>query len=221
KDERQFRLATCARLGAAPYIPAIDPANFVATIHNPYNPLIPGTTFIYEGQTAQGLEHNEVSVTTNPRGIFGITCGEVLDTGELTERTLEWFAEDKDGNVWYFGENSEELAGGLVVDLGGSFAAGVDGAEPGIIMKAHPAVGDFYRQEFDLGNAKDVAEVLSLAESVTVPAGSLDHCLETKETEAIDPTALENKFYAAGIGNVLTHDLVTGEMLPLVMIKTQ
>ena len=224
KDERQFRLATCARLGAAPYIPAIDPANFVATIDNPYNPLIPGTTFIYEGQTAQGLEHNEVSVTTNTRVIFGITCVEVLDTvqlnGELTERTLDWFAQDKDGNVWYFGENSEELAGGLVVDLGGSFTAGVDGAQPGIIMKAHPAVGDFYRQEFDLGNAEDVAEVLSLAESVTVPAGSFSNCLQTKETEALDPSALENKYYAPGIGNVLTIDLVTGERLELRQIKT-
>ena len=88
-------------------------------------------------------------------------------------------------------------------------------------MKAHPAVGDFYRQEFPLNEAEDLAEVLSLSESVTVPAGSFDHCLKTKETEAIDPTALENKFYAAGIGNVLTHDLVTGEMLPLVMIKTR
>ena len=103
----------------------------------------------------------------------------------------------------------------------GSFAAGVDGAHPGIIMKAHPAVGDFYRQEFLLNEAEDLAEVLSLSESVTACAGSFDHGLKAKETEAIDPTALENKSYAAGIGNVLTHDLVTGEMLPLVMIKTQ
>lgn len=107
------------------------------------------------------------------------------------------------------GENSEELSGGLVVDLGGSFTAGVDGAQPGIIMEAHPAIGDFYRQEFLLNEAEDLAEVLSLSESVTVPAGSFDHCLKTKETEAIDPSALENKFYAAGIGNVPTSDLVT------------
>ena len=224
-DQRKSRIGTCSRLGPAPYSPVIAPANFVVTVDNPYNPLPPGTTYVYEGNTAAGLEHNEVAVTHNTKVIDGVTCVEVLDTvelnGELTERTLDWFAQDKDANVWYFGENSEELSGGLVVDLGGSFAAGVDGAQPGIIMKAHPAVGDFYRQEFDLGNAEDVAEVLSLSESVTVPAGSFDHCLETKETEAIDPTALENKFYAAGIGNVLTHDLVTGEMLPLVMIKTQ
>jgi hypothetical protein len=224
RDQRDFRLATCARFGPAPYHPAIDPANFVATIDNPYNPLSPGTTFIYEGQTAQGLEHNEVAVTHNTKVILGVTCVEVLDTvkldGELTEQTLDWFAQDKDGNVWYFGENSLELAGGLVVDLGGSFTAGIDGAEPGIIMEAHPAVGDFYRQEFDLGNAEDLAEVLSLTEAVTVPAGSYSNCLETKETESLDPGALEHKFYAAGVGNILTVDLVTGERLELLQVTT-
>ena len=191
-EQRKFRIAACGKLGPAPYSPAIDPVNFVATVDNPYYPLPPGTTYVYEGNTAAGLEHNEVAVTHNTKVILGVTCVEVLDTvtvgGELTERTLDWFAQDKDGNVWYFGENSEELSGGLVVDLGGSFAAGVDGAEPGIIMKAHPAVGDFYRQEFLLGEAEDLAEVLSLSESVVVPAGSFDHCLKTEETEAIDPS---------------------------------
>lgn len=223
-DQRKFRVKTCAKLGSGPYLPAISPANFVATIDNPYNPLLPGTTYVYEGNTAAGLEHNEVAVTHNTKVIMGVTCVEVLDTvtinGELTERTLDWFAQDKDGNVWYFGENSEELSGGLVVDLGGSFMAGVDGAQPGIIMKAHPAIGDFYRQEFLLDEAEDLAEVLSLSESVTVPAGSYNNCLKTKETEAIDPSALENKFYATGVGNILTNDLVTGETLPLVQIKT-
>jgi hypothetical protein len=140
-EQRTSRIATCTRLGPAPYSPVIDPADFVTTIDNPYNPLPPGTTYIYEAITGDGaLEHNEVAVTQNTRVIFGVPCVEVLDTvtvnGELTERTLDWFAQDKDGNVWYFGENSEELSGGLVVDLGGSFTSGVDGAEPGIIMKA-------------------------------------------------------------------------------------
>lgn len=224
-EQRKFRIDACGRFGPAPYSPAIEPANFVTTVDNPYNPLPVGTTWVYEGNTAAGLEHNEVTVTHNTKLILGVTCVEVLDTvtvnGELTERTLDWFAQDKEGNVWYFGENSEELAGGLVVDLGGSFTAGVDGAQPGIIMKAHPAVGDFYRQEFLLNEAEDLAEVVSLSESVTVPAGSFDHCLKTKETEAIDPSALENKFYAAGVGNILTNDLVTGETLPLIMIKTE
>lgn len=224
-EQRKFRLHTCTRLGPAAYSPVIDAANFVAAIDNPYYPLTPGTTYVYEGNTAAGFEHNEVAVTHHTKTILGVTCIEVLDTvaigGEVTERTLDWFAQDKDGNVWYFGENSEELSGGLVVDLGGSFTAGVDGAQPGIIMKAHPAVGDFYRQEFLLDEAEDLAEVTSLSESVTVPVGTFDHCLKTQETEAIDPSALEDKLYAVGIGNVLTNDLVTGETLPLVMIKTE
>jgi hypothetical protein len=221
---RDFRNAACTKLGPAPYSPVIDPAHFATstTIDNPFMPLLPGTTFIYEGQTAQGLEHNEIFVTQNTKVLDGVTCVEVLDTvkinGEPEEQTLDWFAQDTDGNVWYFGENSEQLAGSLVVSLDGSFMAGVDGAAPGIVMKAHPAVGDFYRQEFDLDNAEDLAGVISLNESVTVAAGSFDHCLETEETEAIDPSALEHKFYAAGTGNVLVLDLVTGERLELLRV---
>src|SRR5206468_1548653 len=116
--------AVCKRLGGAPYDPGIDPANFVATIDNPYFPLQPGTTFVYEGQTADGLERDEFFVSHVTRVIFGVTCTEVHDTvhvnGQLTEDTLDWFAQDKDGNVWSFGENSEELAGGLVTSLAGS-----------------------------------------------------------------------------------------------------
>lgn len=224
KDQHDARQAVCERLGGAPYDPVINPANFVATINNPYFPLTPGTTFVYEGQTAQGLEHNEFFVTNNTKVILGVTCIEVHDTvevnGELTEDTLDWFAQDKDGNVWYFGENSKEIVGGLIVSLEGSWTAGVDGAKPGIIMKANPTTGDFYRQEFFLETAEDVAEVLSLTESVTVPYGSFDNCLKTEETTPLEPDVLENKFYYPGVGLVLTNDLTTGEKLELVEIIT-
>jgi hypothetical protein len=225
KDELDVRQAACKRLGPAPYDPVIDPANFVAMIDNPYFPLTPGTTFIYEGQTSQGLEHDEFFVTHNTRVILGVTCIEVHDTvktnGELTEDTLDWFAQDKDGNVWYFGENTMELEGGLPVTLAGTFMAGVNGAKPGIVMEAHPAIGDFYRQEFDLGNAEDFAEVVSLTESATVPAGSFDHCLKTRETTPLEPDLLEDKFYAAGVGNLLTVDANTGERVELLRITTE
>jgi len=229
KDERQScddqhhaRNAVCKRLGKKPYDPVINPANFVAVIDNPFMPLIPGTTFIYEGQTAEGLEHEEVFVTSNTKSILGVTCVEVRDTstvnGELVEDTLDWFAQDTDGNVWYFGENAKQLAGGLIVGVEGSWTAGVDGAKPGIVMKAHPAVSDFYRQEFSLGVAEDIAEVVSLTESATVPYGSFTNCLKTEETSPLEPDALENKYYAAGIGQVLTVDLVTGDRLELIQI---
>ena len=111
----------------------------------------------------------------------------------------------------------------MIVGLEGSWTAGVDGAEPGIVMEAHPAVGDFYRQEFLLKDAEDMAEVVSLSESVTVPlqVAAFDNCLKTKETSPLEPDALENKFYAAGVGNLLTNDLETGEKSELIQITHQ
>jgi len=225
EEQRHLRQAACARLGAAPYDPAIDPANFVAAIDNPFFPLMPGTTFVYEGQTADGFEHVEFAVTHDTKVILGVTCVEVHDTsridGELREDTRDWFAQDRDGNVWYFGENTTLVDGGLPVDLSGSWTAGVDGARPGIIMKAHPAIGDFYRQEFLLGEAEDLAEVKSLTDTATVPYGSFDHCLETEESSSLAPADVEHKFYAAGVGNLLTIDLETGERSELVQITTE
>jgi len=225
KDERRVRKTSCKKLGPTAYTPAIDPANFVAAIDNPFFPLTPGTRFVYEGQTAQGLEHDEFFVTRNTKVIAGVTCVEVHDTvqtaGVLTEDTLDWFAQDRDGNVWYFGESTMELAGGLPTTLEGSFRAGVDGAQPGIIMKAHPAVGDFYRQEFDLRNAEDFAEVQSLDESATAGGVVYNHCLKTLETTPLEPDLMENKFYARGIGNVLTVDATTGERSELIRVTVE
>jgi hypothetical protein len=222
-DQQEARQAVCAVLGEAPYDPVISPSRFVRRIDNPYLPLTPGTTLVYEGDTADGVDHEEFSVTRNTRVILGVPCIEVHDTvtldGELIEDTLDWFAQDRDGNVWYFGESSKQLEGGLVVGLEGSWTAGVDGAKPGIIMEAHPAVGDVYRQEFALGTAEDLGKVLSLGASVKVPAGSFDHCLKTKDFTTLEPGAVENKFYAQGVGTVLEIDRTTGERLELLRIE--
>jgi len=222
-DQNEARLAACQRLGEAPYDPVIDPSNFVTRIDNPYFPLTPGTTFIYEGHTAQGFEHDEFAVTRNTRVILGVTCVEVHDTvttdGELTEDTLDWFAQDRDGNVWYFGENTHELEDGLITTIDGTFMAGVNGDKPGIVMKAHPAIGDFYRQEFSLANAEDFADTLSLTESVTVPAGTFHNCLKSQETTPLETDLLEHKFFAPGVGNVLTVDATTGDRVELVRIR--
>lgn len=222
--QRDARRAVCRRLGGGPYNPEIDPRDFVAGVENLYFPLQPGTTFIYEGRTPQGLERDTFRVTHDTKVIAGVRCVEVRDTvtrdGELIEDTLDWFAEDKDGNVWYFGENAKQLAGGLIVGVEGSWTAGVDGARPGIAMRAHPAAGDFYRQEFTLGTAEDIGAVLSLTEPVTVPYGSFDACVETEDTTPLDPEGVEHKFYAPGIGAVLELDPETGERLELVRITT-
>jgi hypothetical protein len=223
--QKDARLAACERLGPTPYDPVIDPSNFVARVDNPYFPLTPGTTFVYEGQTAEGFEHDEFAVTHHIRVILGVRCVEVHDTvktdGQLTEDTLDWFAQDRDGNVWYFGENTHELEDGLITTIDGTFMAGVNGDKPGIIMKAHPAIGDFYRQEFSLNNAEDFAETRSLTQTVHVPTGTYHNCLKSKETTPLETDLLEYKFYAPGVGNILTVDARTGDRVELVRIRRE
>jgi hypothetical protein len=222
QDQFTERNQICQKLGGRAYDPLIEPASFTTTIDNPYFPLKPGTTYIYEGPTSQGFIHNSMEVTANTKLIDGVTTVEVHDQvftdGALTEDTLDWYAQDKDGNVWYFGEDSDELVDGRVSSIGGSWEAGVNGASPGIIMQAHPKVGEFYRQEFQLNNAEDTAGILGLDQTVTVPFGTFHHCLETEEVTGLEPGALEHKFYARGIGNVQTIDLISGDAFPLVQI---
>jgi hypothetical protein len=221
--EFSARQTACRRLGGARYDPDFDPADFVDKIDNPFFPLLPGTVFVYEGKTTAGFVHTEFFVTHKTVKILGVTTVEVHDTvttdGKLTEDTLDWFAQDKKGNVWYFGEDTMELIDGRPSTLAGTFRAGANGAKPGIIMETRPAIGDFYRQEFDLGNAEDFAEVSSLSDTVTVPAGKFTRCLRTRETTPLEPDLKEAKWYALGIGNVLTKDLTTGDKTPLVRIE--
>jgi len=200
-----------------PYAPVIDPANFIAGVDNPYFPLKPGTTFVYEGKTEKGNEHNEAYVSFETKVILGVTCLVVSDTvkvdGVLEEATLDWYAQDKQGNVWYFGEDSKEYKGGKVVSTKGSWEGGVKGALPGIVVEANPKVGDTYRQEYYKGEAEDMASVEGLSESVSVPYGSYSDLLMTKEWSALDSLPVfENKYYAKGVGFLMTKGDQTGEL---------
>lgn len=221
----EVRQTSCEKLGPARYDPLIDPKNFVTKIDNPFFPLVPGTTFVYQGKSDGDVITDNFAVTSNTRVIDGVTCVEVHDSvftnDVLTEDTLDWFAQDKDGNVWYFGENTAELEDGLIATIAGTFMSGVNNDKPGIIMKARPAIGDFYRQEFSLANAEDYGETIGLNASVMVPYGTFDHCLKSEETTPLEPDALEDKFYAAGVGNVLTVDFVSGERDELIQIITK
>ncbi len=189
------------------YNPVIDPAEFTAVIDNPYLPLRPGTTFLYSGQTADGIETGEVTVTHKKKQIIGVTTVVVHDrvflNGSLIEDTFDWYAQDKKGDVWYFGEDAKQYANGSLVGTAGSWEAGRNGAKPGIVMKAEPRVGDTYRQEFAPGVAEDMAKVLGLNESVSVPYGSFDNCLSTMEWTPLEPGVREHKYYCPGIGLVL------------------
>jgi hypothetical protein len=148
---------------------------------------------------------------------MGVECVVVLDKawedGKLIERTFDWHAQDKEGNVWYFGEDTKEYENGKFVTSKGSWEAGVDGAKPGIIMQAHPKVGQSYRQEYYPGEAMDMAKVLSLNESVAVPYGSFDHALETEEWTPLEPGYTEHKYYAPEVG------FVSGGGLELVDVR--
>lgn len=189
------------------YDPALDPADFVAEVDNPYFPLPPGSTRTYEGTDEDGaVEQVEIEVLAETRDVLGIAATVVRDTvtvdGELVEDTYDWFAQDLDGNVWYLGEDVRDYEDGEVVSTEGSFEAGVDDARPGIVMPADPQVGDAYRQEYDPGNAEDVAQVVAVGESVTVAAGTYDDVLVTEDWNPLEPDVLERKSYAPGVGVV-------------------
>jgi len=207
------------------YNPEIDPANFVTKIDNPFFPLTPGTIFTYEGMTDEGTELNKVQVHYTTRKVMGVTCVVVTDTvwleGVLLEATFDWYAQDKDGNVWYFGEDVDNFENGVLVDHDGSWEAGVDGAKPGYTMKAAPTVGETYRQEYYEDEAEDMAEVLSLTESVTVPYGSFLNCLRTREWTPLEPDVEGNKYYAPGIGFIFEVYTKGGnERIELISIET-
>jgi hypothetical protein len=185
------------------YSVQVDPSRFVATIDNPWLPFTPGSRWVYE---AGGGERNEVVVTGQTRRIMGITATVVRDVetrnGELVEETSDWYAQDRDGNVWYLGEDTRAFRNGEPSPAG-SWEAGVDGALPGIIMQADPQVGDAYRQEFYRGEAEDMGKVVRLGASETVPFRSFDGLLVTQDWTPLEPEVVEEKFYAKGVGLVL------------------
>ena len=174
----------------------------------------------YRSATKAGVEATVVTVTDKTRIIAGVRCVEVRDTdrvdGALKEDTLDWFAQDRTGAVWYFGEDTKEYAHGKVSSTEGSWVAGEHGAKPGIVMPAQPRPGDRYRQEYYRGHAEDMAEVLSTSERATVPTGSYDALVMTKETTPLEPGVLERKYYARGIGLVLTVEPAGGAREELV-----
>jgi hypothetical protein len=181
---------------------------FTTRIDNPYWPMAPGNRWVYRERHADGsVERIEVTVTNRTRVVDGVTARVIHDVatrdGALIEDTLDWYAQDKDGNIWYLGEDTKEYANGKVSSTHGSWESGVDGAQAGVIMPANPEVGMGYRQEYYAGEAEDAARVLSLDSQVTVPAGRFDGALKTLEYTPLEPHAGEHKYYAKGVGQVL------------------
>jgi len=186
-----------------------SPTNFVAEVTNKFFPLKPGTRFFYEGEKDGIPASDEVFVTRQTKVILGVSCTVVSDqafeNGKLVEDTVDWYAQDTAGNVWYFGEDTKELDPdtGQVISTEGSWEAGVNGAQQGIIMEAQPQAGDRYQQELAPDVAEDMARVLSLDESQCVRYGCFDNLLLTKEWSPLDKGVVEQKYYAANVGFIL------------------
>lgn len=184
---------------------------FVKKIDNPYSPFLPGMRWVYGGGSPEEREQIVVKVLKRTKMIEGITATVVRDTvkvnGELIEDTFDWYAQDRKGRVWYLGEATKEYENGQVVSTEGSWEAGADGAMAGIIMFAHPNVGEPYRQEFYAGHAEDQAMFLTLNTPVATKAGLFKHARMTEDTTPLDPAIAEIKFYAPGVGIVLEFDL--------------
>ena len=217
-------LALAHPAGAIPPSPDVDPANFVLGIDNQFFPLPPGRTWHYEGEEDGVPEVDNVHVTHRTKKILGVTCtvvhDQVFSDGVLSEDTFDYYAQDKEGTVWYFGEDTKELdANGNVTSTEGSWLGGVDGARPGILMEANPQVGDQYRQEFQKGVAEDTAKVLSLDESTCVPYGCFVNVLLTEEKDQLEPGTVDHKFYAPGVGSVFEQTVKGGnETIQLVSV---
>ncbi len=207
-----------------PYMVTLTAADFVSVMDNPYFPLTPGTKWVYQATLKDGtVERNEVDVLQETRDVNGVTATVVNDLvydadGQLVEETFDWYAQDKDGNVWYLGEAVDNYENGVIANHEGSWEWGVDGALPGVIMWADPSahLNEEYYQEFYAGQAEDKGQVSSVTEKVTVPFGSYENVVKTYDFSTADPDLKENKFYAAGVGNIKEVDLATGEEVVLI-----
>ncbi len=188
--------------------PVIDPANFVSRVDNPYLPLVPGTTLRYRGVMKDGTtpQVDSFVVTHQRELVMGVSCTVVRDTvtsrGRPVERTYDWFAQDRQGNVWYMGEETQELKHGRFGKMIDSGPAGRNGAQPGLMMKAHPMKGDSYWQFHWPGHAMDTATVLGSGGRVKLPYRSLKDTLLTQEQSPLEPGVRDQKWSVQGIGYV-------------------
>jgi hypothetical protein len=187
----------------------LDPADFTTQIDNPYWPMAPGNRWVYRETDTEGIvQRVVVTVTDKTKRIAnGVEARVVHDVvtegGQPVEVTDDWYAQDGDGNIWYLGEKTTEYSNGKPESTAGSFEAGVDGAQPGIVMPANPQPGTTYRQEYYAGEAEDTGEIVSIDEQAEVPAGHYQDVEMIKDLNPLEPKILEFKFYARDVGPVL------------------
>lgn len=197
--------------------PGFNPKRFGADsdrVDNPYFPLPPGRTLTYSGNEGGRPAQDIFTISHKTKVIAGVRAAVVNDRvihgGRVTERTHDWYAQDRSGTVWYLGEATAELdAHGKVKTTEGSFEAGRDGAKGGIFMPANPQIGQSFKQEDFKGQAEDRFRILSLSETIATPAASSSQAMLTQETTPLEPGIVDHKYYVQGIGTVL-EDTVQG-----------
>jgi len=185
----------------------LDPSKFTTEIDNPYWPMKPGYHWVYRELEDGELQRVDVTVTDQTKVLDGVTARVVHDRvmrqGQVVEDTRDWYAQDSDGNLWYLGEDTKEYENGKVKSTEGSWAYGVDGAQPGVVVPADPKQGMTYREEFYAGHAEDAAEVLNVDSQVQVPYGRFKGAILTRNYSSLEPTVEEMKLYARGVGPVM------------------
>ncbi len=253
--QREARLDLCGELGQEPYDPQLTPGDFDdpaaiggSVAVNPYFPLAPGPSQVYKTRNGDGkiIERITVTVTEDIKEIeYPANSGKVFrcatvtdvveekdpdaadadDSYTVKESTIDWYAQDKSGIVWYFGEIAKNFEDGELVDLEGSWQAGRDGAKPGVIMYSYPDTASeppqmVYRQEFLLGDAEDIGEFVGFVDTLTVNGVAYTDVLQTKDYTPIESEVFEYKYYAPGVGLVLEEgfedDAATGETVELI-----
>ncbi|MBI3443353.1 hypothetical protein HY008_01655 [Candidatus Woesebacteria bacterium] len=219
------------KVEAATYNPQINPSDFTTIGTNKYFTLTSGKKMIYESETADGLERGEVLITSRTKNVMGVTTLVIRDkvwlNGVIIEDTRDYLAQNKKtGDVWYFGEKVDNYENGVLVSHEGSWLAGIDGALPGIWVKANPTVGETYRQEYYKRVAEDMAKVISINETVKISYGTFENCLKTYDFTRLDPHSKENKYYCPTPKNgpeagttVFIKDLVSGDTEELIDVK--
>lgn len=200
----------------AQYHPRIEPSRFGPSVDNPWFPQRPGTTYVYVGVKDGARAVDVVAPSRHTRLVDGVRTRIVNDrlylNGFLAERTSDYYAQDRCGNVWYFGEDTAELdRHGRVTSREGSFHAGVAGAQPGVFMQAHPQLHRRFRQEWLPGQAEDVFSLLAKHVPAKVPYGSFTDALLTRETTALEPGVVDHKLYVRGIGDVAEKTVIGGD----------
>ena len=205
------------------YNPVIHPNDFTTHITNPYFRMPIGKKMVYEAITEEGTERIETLIPGWTKEIMGVETlvfwDRVYLDGELIEDTRDYIAQDKEGNVWYFGENVDNYVNGLLANHHGAWIGGIDGALPGIWMKANPKVRDEYRQEYYKGEAEDLGRVDAIDERITTPAGTFSECIKIFEWTPLE-SATGYKYHSKVAGGTVLEE-EDGERVELIELDLE